>query len=68
MCKLVGCSRIRLSDHGYKTEPTANDARTDLIQSISFHRAEEMIQFAQMIQKQSPIDSYVTPEPSSMPG
>lgn len=27
-----------------------------------------MIQFAQMIQKQSPIDSYVTPEPSSMPG
>ena len=57
-----------LSDHGYKTEPTANDARTDLIQSISFHRAEEMIQFAQMIQKQSPIDSYVTPEPSSMPG
>ncbi|WP_236782475.1 aminotransferase class I/II-fold pyridoxal phosphate-dependent enzyme [Allobacillus saliphilus] len=57
-----------LSDYGYKTEPTANDARTDLIQSISFHRAEEMIQFAQMIQKQSPIDSYVTPEPSSMPG
>ncbi|MFC0014430.1 MULTISPECIES: methionine gamma-lyase family protein [Allobacillus] len=57
-----------LSDYGYQTAPTASDVRTDLIQSISFHRAEEMIQFAQMIQKQSPIDSYVTPEPSSMPG
>lgn len=57
-----------LSDQGYSTTPKATEKRTDLIQSITFHNAEDMIQFAQMIQKQSPIDSYVTPVPSYMPG
>lgn len=53
---------------GMKTSPRWDESRTDLIQSVQFDDAEKMIAFCQSIQKFSPIDSHVTPEPSDMPG
>ena len=35
---------------------------------MKFGSAEKVIKFCQAIQKGSPIDSYVTPEPWDMPG
>lgn len=48
--------------------PVLSRKRTDLIQTVTFHTAEEMIAFCQAIQENSPINSYVTPYPSEMPG
>ncbi|HLR14184.1 MAG TPA: aminotransferase class I/II-fold pyridoxal phosphate-dependent enzyme [Bacillota bacterium] len=53
---------------GFETTPNSTDKRTDIIQSITFHKEEHMIIFCQEIQKFSPINSYVTPYPSDMPG
>ncbi|MFC4404499.1 aminotransferase class I/II-fold pyridoxal phosphate-dependent enzyme [Gracilibacillus xinjiangensis] len=57
-----------LSDHGYQTEPHFQEKRTDLIQSVIFRTADEMIAFCQSIQEQSPINAHVTPYPAPMPG
>ncbi|GAA0327357.1 aminotransferase class I/II-fold pyridoxal phosphate-dependent enzyme [Oceanobacillus oncorhynchi subsp. oncorhynchi] len=53
---------------GFRTAPSYHEKRTDLIQTVTFHTAEEMIAFCQAIQENSPINSYVTPYPSEMPG
>ena len=53
---------------GFRTHPKWSDPRTDLIQSVEFGTAEKLIAFCQGIQKASPIDSQVKPEPSEMPG
>ncbi|GAA0298155.1 cystathionine beta-lyase family protein involved in aluminum resistance [Gracilibacillus halotolerans] len=57
-----------LEEMGFQTSPKYNDFRTDLIQSVNFHSAEEMIAFCQEIQKYSPINSHVLPYPAPMPG
>ncbi|KYG34971.1 hypothetical protein AZF04_01155 [Alkalihalobacillus trypoxylicola] len=57
-----------LEERGLESSPKWSDPRTDLIQSVSFPSADEMIQFCQSIQLNSPINSHVTPYPSSMPG
>lgn len=53
---------------GYRTNPKWHEPRTDLIQSVEFGTAEKLIAFCQGIQKASPVDSHVRPEPSDMPG
>ncbi len=53
---------------GFKTTPHYQDVRTDLIQSVTFNDADKMITFCQAIQENSPINSYVQPYPSEMPG
>ncbi|HLU22087.1 aminotransferase class I/II-fold pyridoxal phosphate-dependent enzyme [Lederbergia graminis] len=53
---------------GLNTSPKWDDKRTDLIQSVQFDNADMMIEFCQAIQFASPVDSYVTPYPSYMPG
>src|SRR5690625_5181278 len=53
---------------GYKSTPHYQAARTDLIQSVTFKNAEQMIAFCQAIQENSPINSFVKPYPSEMPG
>src|SRR5699024_12403679 len=42
--------------------------RTDLIQSITFDNPDKMIAFCQLVQANSPINSYVATYPSEMPG
>ncbi len=51
-----------------QVDPKWNDTRTDLIQTINFGEPDSMIHFAKQVQKNSPIDSYVDPEPSQMAG
>ncbi|MUK90729.1 hypothetical protein GMD78_20445 [Ornithinibacillus sp. L9] len=53
---------------GFETTPQYEVKRTDLIQSVTFKQAEQMIKFCQAIQRNSPVNSYVTPYPSDMPG
>ncbi|KYD00106.1 MULTISPECIES: methionine gamma-lyase family protein [Heyndrickxia] len=50
------------------THPKWDAKRTDLIQSVQFEDPNKMIEFCQAIQFASPINSYVTPYPSYMPG
>jgi len=52
----------------FKTSPHYLDKRTDLIQSVTFGNREQMLTFCQAIQQYSPINSYVQPQPSAMPG
>lgn len=51
-----------------KTTPQFHEPRTDLIQTVSFETKEQMIQFCQSIQHNSPINAHFSPEPSYMPG
>ena len=53
---------------GYKTSPALDSNCYDIIRSIQFNTADELIKFIQTIQYASPIDSYVTPMPWEMPG
>lgn len=51
-----------------KSDPKFDEPRTDLIQSIMFNSADEMIEFAQSIQKASPVNSIFAPIPDEIPG
>ena len=53
---------------GMTTSPHYSDVRTDLIQSVSFQDAQQMVQFCRTIQANSPINAHFTPEPAYMPG
>jgi len=53
---------------GFETSPLPDETRSDIIQAIRFGNPESMIAFCQGIQKGSPVDAYVTPEPWDMPG
>lgn len=53
---------------GFRTSPSYLDDRTDLIQTVTFEKADQMVAFCQAIQQNSPVNSYVTPYPSEMPG
>ena len=57
-----------LEDFGLKTSPHYTEKRTDLIQSVSFANADQMIAFCRTIQANSPINAHYAPEPSYMPG
>lgn len=53
---------------GFQTSPRFEEKRTDLIQSVTFDTAEQMIAFCQSIQENSPVNAFVLPYPSEMPG
>ena len=53
---------------GFETSPGPAEKRSDIIQAIRFNDPESMIAFCQGIQKGSPVDAFVTPEPWEMPG
>jgi len=53
---------------GFEVCPTAEEARTDIIQAIKFGDKDKLIAFCRAIQAAAPIDSFVTPEPWAMPG
>ena len=53
---------------GFETLPSKSALRNDIVQSVRFNTAEQMISFCKSVQSFSPVDSYVTPEPSDMPG
>lgn len=57
-----------LEEIGMNTSPSYQAHRTDLIQSVSFQTAQQMIDFCREIQANSPINAHYAPEPAYMPG
>lgn len=53
---------------GFECLPKQGAKRGDIITTVLMKNSENLIAFCQGIQKGSPIDSYVTPEPWDMPG
>lgn len=53
---------------GMTSLPASTDIRSDIIQAVQFSDAASLIAFCQSIQRISPVDSFVTPEPWDMPG
>lgn len=53
---------------GFECLPAQGAKRGDIITTVLMKNPENLIAFCQGIQKGSPIDSYVTPEPWDMPG
>lgn len=53
---------------GYETTPSFAEKRSDIIQAIQLGSPEKMVAFCQGLQTYSPVDAFVRPEPSDMPG
>lgn len=53
---------------GYQVEPTYQEQRSDIVQSIHFHDPEKLIKYCEGIQQGSAIDSDAYIEPTDMPG
>lgn len=53
---------------GYETTPSFDEKRSDIIQAIQLGSPEKMVAFCQGLQTYSPVDAFVRPEPSDMPG
>jgi cystathionine beta-lyase family protein involved in aluminum resistance len=53
---------------GIKVSPAASEPRTDIIQKIYFETDRELIAFCRAVQKNSPVESHVLPEPALLPG
>ena len=53
---------------GFSVIPDSREERHDIIQAITFNKAEGVIAFCKAIQAASPVDSFATPEPWPMPG
>ncbi len=63
----VFCAAL-MQSLGYETLPAIDANRSDIIQAVKFNNPESLIAFCQGIQKGSPVDAYVTPQPWDMPG
>ena len=53
---------------GFETFPAPDVQRGDIITSVLMKNSENLIAFCKGVQKGSPIDSFVSPEPWDMPG
>jgi cystathionine beta-lyase family protein involved in aluminum resistance len=53
---------------GFKTFPDYQAYRSDIISAILLENEQRLVAFCKGIQKGSPIDSFVNPEPWDMPG
>ncbi len=56
------------SELGYGVTPEPEEPRGDIIQVIELQKREALIAFCRGVQKGAPVDSFVVPEPSPMPG
>lgn len=55
-------------DIGFISTPKPSVKRTDLIQTIEFGKPEPLMAFCKALQHNSPIESYLTPIPDTVPG
>lgn len=53
---------------GFEVSPKVGETRSDIVEAIKFGREDMLLAFIRGIQKYSPIDSYVRPDPWDMPG
>lgn len=56
------------SSLGFETTPKAEEERADIVQCLLLENKQRLCCFCRGIQKGAPIDSFVTPYPSDMPG
>lgn len=57
-----------MKNRGYHVNPDSQEPSFDIIKSVNFNNADELIKFVQLVQKNSPIDSNAVPMPWDMPG
>ena len=53
---------------GFEVTPRYDEPRADIIQALKLNTPEALIAFVQGVQQGAPVDSFVVPEPSEMPG
>ncbi|MDE5792617.1 MAG: methionine gamma-lyase family protein, partial [Oscillospiraceae bacterium] len=53
---------------GFRCTPAMHEPKGDIVTAIELQTPENLIAFCQGIQKGSPVDAHVTPEPWDMPG
>jgi cystathionine beta-lyase family protein involved in aluminum resistance len=53
---------------GYQTWPHFTQPRSDIIQAIELGSPAKMVAFCRGLQRWSPVDAHVRPEPSALPG
>ncbi len=53
---------------GYRVSPDYDEPRADIIQTVKLGSERSLVAFCRGVQKGSPVDSFVTPEPWDMPG
>ena len=58
MLEMAGCT----------CAPAFDEPRGDIVQSVAFPNAAQMVNFCRNVQSCSPVDSFVAPEPWAMPG
>ncbi|MEL7143284.1 MAG: aminotransferase class I/II-fold pyridoxal phosphate-dependent enzyme [Cyanobacteria bacterium J06643_4] len=56
------------SELGYEVNPPVLATQREVIQAVKLGSADKLIAFCQAVQKHSPVESYVSPVPSAMPG
>ncbi len=66
--KISTWASILLQEMGYPPQPAPGERRSDLVQKLKLFTPDNVKLFIQTIQKYSPVDSFVTPEPSELPG
>ncbi|MDD3024039.1 MAG: methionine gamma-lyase family protein, partial [Syntrophomonadaceae bacterium] len=54
--------------YGYEVWPRWNEPRSDIVQAVKLNNTDEVLQFCQEIQSNSPVDSDVTLEYAELPG
>ena len=57
-----------MEEKGYKIIPSNDEQPDDIIKSVVFNSEDELVKFVQLVQKISPIDSFIVPMPWDMPG
>lgn len=57
-----------LSQFGYDVSPKYDEKRADIIQKLTLGAPEKLVGFCRGIQKGLPVDAYLRPDPSPMPG
>ena len=53
---------------GFKVVPNGTESRHDIIQAVELGSKERMVAFCEGIQAAAPVDSFIVPVPSEMPG
>ena len=66
--KTMALASYLLKKLGYTVSPRYNDFRTDIVQTVQLHSANELIEFCRGIQKGVALENFVTLMPSEMPG
>ncbi len=66
--KTAAFAAALFSGLGYGVTPGPEEDRHDIIQAIKLEKKEALVAFCRGVQKGAPVDSFVVPEPSPMPG